>query len=456
MARRYVFLVFLSVVLLAPLPFASNRPWSWSLLSALVGALMIMEALTARDRSEVLRRFLIRMAPGLVLMGVVASWAWLQTVTGLPADVVHPLWFDAATAIGRPVEPVISLDPEATRTSLMRLLAYAGVFWIAARFCRDAENAALTLRAFVAASGVYALYGLILYFADIEMILWFEKWAYETDLTSTFVNRNSYATFAGLGMIASVALVFDQIGERLRGGFSGRQLARVSLEWLFSEAWLPLLAMLFTATALFLTHSRGGTLSTGLALFVLLVLLIRADMLPRKIGYGFLAISLLVSAFAFTMSADLVVERLRRTTLDTSIRDELFARVIDAIGANPILGAGYGTFETAFKAFKTPELSFANWDKAHNSYLELAFELGIPATAAIILVFVWLAGVCVAGLIRRRRRQTYAAIGLSATVLVAAHASVDFSLQIPGFTVSYALLMGLAWAQSWPTRRRKD
>ena len=456
MARRYVFLAFLSVVLLAPLPFASNRPWSWSLLSALIGALMIMEALTTGDRSEVLRRFLIRMAPGLVLIGVVATWAWLQTVTGLPAEIVHPLWLDAATVIGHPVEPVISLDPEATRTALMRLLAYAGVFWVAARFCRDAANAALVLRAFVAASGGYALYGLVLYFADIEMILWFEKWAYKADLTSTFVNRNSYATFAGLGLIASVALIFDQIGERLRGPLAGRQVARISLELMFSEAWLPLLAMLFTATAVLLTHSRGGALSTGLALFVLLVLLIRTDMVPRKIGYGFLAVSLLVSAFAFTMSGDLVVERLRRTTLESSIRDELFARVIEAVEANPLWGAGYGTFETAFKAFKTPELSYANWDKAHNSYLELAFELGLPATAVIVLVFAWLAGVCAAGLIRRRRRQTYAAVGLSATVLVAAHASVDFSLQIPGFTVSYALLLGLAWAQSWPTRRRAE
>ncbi len=415
---------------------------------------MIMEALTTKDRAEVLRRYLIRIAPGLVLMGAVVTWIWLQTVTWLPAGSAHPLWLDAAKAIGKSPQSTISLNPEATIMSLMRLLAYAGVFWVAARFCRDADNASMVLRAFVAAAGVYALYGLILFFADIKMILWFDKWAYKADLTSTFVNRNSYATFAGLGVIASVALVFEQISERLRGQLGARRMARVSLEWLVGEAWLPLSAMIFTATALLLTHSRGGTLSTGLGLLVLLIILVRADTVPRKIGYGFLAGSLLISAFAFTMSADVVVDRLRKTTLDNSIRDDLFARVIDAIGVNPLWGSGYGTFEMAFMAFKTPALSMANWDKAHNSYLELAFELGVPATVAVVLVFVWLAGVFVSGLIRRRRRQTYAAIGLSATVLVAAHATVDFSLQIPGVMVPYAMLMGLAWSQSWPTRRR--
>ena len=79
-------------------------------------------------------------------------------------------------------------------------------------------------------------------------------------------------------------------------------------------------------------------------------------------------------------------------------------------------------------------------------------ELGIPATAVIVALFLWLSGVFLHGLTRRRRRKVYVVIGLSATVLGAAHALVDFSLQIPGFTVGYALLMGLAWAQSWTTR----
>ena len=82
-------------------------------------------------------------------------------------------------------------------------------------------------------------------------------------------------------------------------------------------------------------------------------------------------------------------------------------------------------------------------------------ELGIPATIVFCTIFLWLMGVYLYGLIKRRRKKYYAALGLAATVLVAAHAMVDFSLQIPGFTVLYALIAGLTWSQSWPTRRSR-
>ena len=456
MARKITFYIFLSVALLSPLPFASNRPWSWSLLSALIGVLLILEGITSKDRPEVSRQFLTRMAPGLVLMGIVVSWVLVQTMPGVPADLAHPLWLEAEELIGAAAEATISLDPVATKTSLMRLLAYGGVFWIAARFCRDPEIAAMVLKAFVIASSFYALYGLVVFFADLKMILWFEKWAYKDDLTSTFVNRNNYATFAGLGLIASVALTFDLIGKRLGNHLTDREMMRVIMESAFSQAWLPLVAILLTATALLLTHSRGGFLSTCLALFVLLVALTYAKLIPQKIGYALTSIVILGSAFAFTMSGDIVVKRLEGTTLESSLRDEVYGRVIGAIPSSPHLGTGYGTFQQTFMAYKTPELSFATWDKAHNSYLELAMELGLPATAAIVALFLWLSGVFLHGLTRRRRRKVYAAIGLSATVLVAAHALVDFSLQIPGFTVCYALLMGVAWAQSWTTQGRTE
>jgi len=187
---------------------------------------------------------------------------------------------------------------------------------------------------------------------------------------------------------------------------------------------------------------------------VLLVTLSYAKVIPRKIGTIFSSVILLICVLIFVLAGDAVDLRLARTSFDTSIRDDLFAIIIEAISFNPFLGTGYGTFEQAFMVHKTFVLSFSNWDKAHNSYLELAFELGIPVTVAIVGLFLWVSGVFVHGLVNRNRRQVFAAIGLSATALVGAHALVDFSLQIPGLTACYVLLASVAWAQSWPTPRR--
>ncbi len=453
--HRLTFFLFLGIVLLAPLPLASVLPWSSSLLASLVGAIMILEVLFAKDPPGLDRQFLKRMSPGLILWLGVALWAWLQSVPGLPDALAHPLWADVSNIIGRPANGTISLDPYETRTSLMGFLAFGGVFWISARYCRDPDTANLVLRIFVLVSGLYALYGLIVFFSGNETLLWFKKWAYKSDLTSTFVNRNSYATFAGLGFIAAFALTFDSVGKHLGSRLGDRAMTKAFIEWVLEKAWVPILAILLTGTALLLTHSRGGFLATSFGLLVLFGALFYMKSIPRKLGFFFAGLAVAGSIFVFTLSSDIVVKRLKDTTFETSLRDDLYGKVIEGIETNPWLGTGYGTFRQAFMAYKNPDLSEGNWDKAHNSYLELAMELGVPATAAIIGAFAWVGSICLLGLYRRRRRRIFSAVGLAATAQVVGHSLVDFSLQIPGFVACYALLMGMAWSQSWPSRNAR-
>jgi len=49
----------------------------------------------------------------------------------------------------------------------------------------------------------------------------------------------------------------------------------------------------------------------------------------------------------------------------------------------------------------------------------------------------------------RRRDWLYPAIGVAATILVAIHSFVDFSLQIPAVAFVYATIMGVAVAQAF-------
>ncbi|MFP6563251.1 MAG: hypothetical protein VCC68_02065, partial [Myxococcota bacterium] len=93
------------------------------------------------------------------------------------------------------------------------------------------------------------------------------------------------------------------------------------------------------------------------------------------------------------------------------------------------------------------------WRRAHSTYLENALELGIPAAVALFASIGTCAGYCWLGIGRRRRDRIYPAIAVAATALVAAHSTVDFSLQIPAVAVSYAFLLGLGCAQSFSTRR---
>src|SRR6185312_2204322 len=94
--------------------------------------------------------------------------------------------------------------------------------------------------------------------------------------------------------------------------------------------------------------------------------------------------------------------------------------------------------------------------QAHNDYLETIVELGLPVASALFLSMASLLWICLRGVQRRRRDALFPCIGVGATMLVAIHSLFDFSLQMPGVTATYWLLMGAAVAQSFNSSRSSD
>ncbi|NJO55625.1 MAG: hypothetical protein HC834_03855 [Rhodospirillales bacterium] len=155
------------------------------------------------------------------------------------------------------------------------------------------------------------------------------------------------------------------------------------------------------------------------------------------------------------MNGQQLMQRLVETTIAEEERTLVYDRVIDGIGDNGWIGSGFGTFEEVFRFYRTPEIG-GTFAKAHSVYLENAFELGLPAALALFATLLGLAIICILGIRRRRRDAVYPCIGLAATVLVAVHSTVDFSLQIPAIAATYAFIMGICCAQCWSSRRPDD
>ena len=91
------------------------------------------------------------------------------------------------------------------------------------------------------------------------------------------------------------------------------------------------------------------------------------------------------------------------------------------------------------------------WDYAHNTYLELAHELGLPAAAALLLAQGLVVRRLWRGAAERRRNRWPACVGLGAAAAAGLHALLDFSLQMPAAAALFAMLLGIGWAQSHPT-----
>jgi O-antigen ligase len=120
---------------------------------------------------------------------------------------------------------------------------------------------------------------------------------------------------------------------------------------------------------------------------------------------------------------------------------------------HPWLGSGLGTFVWNFPAYRSADLPITGiWDRAHDTWLELASDLGFPLAGLIVIGWVVIVLVLFHGVRHRRRDLIVPAAGLSVALLATVHSSVDFSLQTPGFAIVAVAAVGAGLAQSFRSR----
>ncbi|HEX4508317.1 MAG TPA: O-antigen ligase family protein [Alphaproteobacteria bacterium] len=442
-----------AVLAWAPLPFGSARPWAWDLLGILALALLGLSAAYETMRPS-RAGMLTPLLPALVMGGLVMGWIVFQALPWNLFGLHHPLWDRASEVLGRPLATSLSIDREASRVHLFRLMTYAAFFIVAWQVGRRPEAAYRLLRAFAVIATVYALYGLVEFVSPDPRILWFIKEAYVTDVTATFVNRNSFATFAGLAVIAHLVLIADLLARKTDMRSRRSFLLSLADSLLGDAKWL-VLGLVVCGGALLMSHSRGGLISALAAVAVLMALILAAPAARAPWRLWFAGIGVTGLALVVVLTGATTFDRLDAMSNDLEMRPKIAAAVLRAIGDNWPTGTGYGSFGDIFLLYQ-PLNVIGNVGLAHNDYLENALELGVPAAALLVAAVLYLAGLCLVGVFRRRRDVIYPLAGTAATVMVGVHSAFDFSLQIPAVTVTYAVMLGIGVAQSTGTRAARS
>lgn len=453
---RLIFAGLIAVVALAPLPLGSNRPLPAALLLAATGVLLAAWPAGALFSREGLRTGPLRaLALPALLYILVLAWVFFQAAPlppvlgGLLQSWGDPLWREASEALGADLPAHITINPAATLEGGFRLIAYAGLFWLAFQLTRDPARAAQARNTIIAIGSAYSLYGLFALFGGEAWLLGTIGARPDQSLTSSFVNRNSYATFAGLTLLAALSLFLERIRHLVTLEGSLKRKAALIIEHVLYQSRLLTASILAITLALFLTTSRGGIFASLFALGALILL-----QLPRRGGRGrqpLGLVALVVLGVAVVAGGGNFLDRLERQglSLETELRSTLFLTTIEAIKTAPLTGTGLGTYQDAIEPYRANDPNiFALWEKAHNTYLENALELGLLAALALNIAIFLLALIAYRGVRERRRHKGFPALGVAATLLVGLHALVDFSLQIPAVAVLYAFIMGLAIAQS--------
>ncbi|MCF8106267.1 MAG: O-antigen ligase family protein, partial [Desulfohalobiaceae bacterium] len=274
-------------------------------------------------------------------------------------------------------------------------------------------------------------------------VLWSGIDAYEGCARGTFVNRNHFACFLNLlwPVLLAWIMSLEDMQPRTKGMSRAEHQEQIRYKK-FLYGFLVGLAIL----ALFFSRSRGGIFSAlvGLTVFLFLNRSRRAE-----------TVVLVCAAWAVMLAYGWIIgfeeilarfDQIERSTGRLFIWEDTWRMVMD----HPWLGVGMNAFETIGRVYNTslPESKF--YYHAHNDYLQLMAEVGLPLAVTLILA-AWTLWLVMARRVRQKARQAQgleallAAGALAGCAAFLVHSAVEFNWQIPANQVYFLVMMGLAW-----------
>jgi O-antigen ligase len=424
----------LVLTLLFALLYGGVSPAYWTLFGLVITVLFTLQCGLNLARGGHPKNALLA-GPAFLYLGVL-SWGLHQTSTFLPAPWSHPFWELVPGG-----SATVSATPIAGWHGVLRLATYAMIFWIAVQASMNATRARRFLVCMALWSTALGLFGLYAVLSGNNPILLGQA---TSNVSASFVNRNSYALYAAMGLMANLGLYLDLVRTEATPVGSRNSAIIAFLERFFSVAWIFLFGAVICLSALLLTASRAGVAS-GLIAAILVIAMLRSD--AGRTNIVWLLAALMMGAFLTVLSEDVLT---RALGLEGGARFLVYPIMIEHMTDRFWLGHGFGAFQDTFRPHVPLEAASAEWEYAHSSYLENFWEMGAPAAVAFYAALVWVSLVIFRGAVARRRKRVFSVVALSCIVAGALHSLVDFSLQIPATTSLFAFILGVGWAHSFP------
>jgi O-antigen ligase len=459
LADNLVIVLFLAPVMLAALPMGSSRDWAWAPIAVAVGLVAVLVAAgfgvgRGFEVGEQERR------PLLALVGCflfVVAFALFQGASFAPASGSAWLYASALRILGTAHAAVPDIALDAARNGLLKCIACGLIFVMARAICKDRSHARTLLAVLVASAVLVVLYALVMQVTTHSCYLgsYLKKQGLydprgQCLMSGTFVNSNSFACYVGMGVVAAMALAFND-RRRDRTAFDGRDVQ--TFESMMTVTRLVLtVAILFLLGGLLLSASRAGVAASVGGALALVLLLMRGQWDERRDLVRLFWIGAAIMFVVIVIAGGALLAKSVRST-DGGTRVIIWMTSLDAIALSPWLGWGLGGFPDIYTILQPAAIVQPN-DLAHSTPLETMVELGviaaIPAFAVVLLPWGY-------SLRAAFRRQYHHKVLPAAAFAVAAvpilHSMVDFSLQIPSIGFVTSAMLGMGWAQAFDRRK---
>lgn len=422
----------LAVVSLAPIPFASNRPFFWAAWAAATGLCCVIYLVTTASANRTLSVPIADLRGPLVLWASFCLFALFQTLP-LAAD-TGASEFSFATG-ARFYSAYPSLTPGSTLLAAIRNVGYGLFFFLAVQASTNERRRIFMLHAVLFIVATNALCALLSLKQLGDTILFLPKWGYLGSATGFFVNRNSFATFLAFGLVIATSLLISPPSDAQQRG-PVRLHARL----------LVFAQMLLLAATIVATQSRMGTIAaTCGVVFAAGVGILKGsdDSLRHRMKIILAAGALATISILY---GSRLAERFDNAHQSAESRSALYSQVMEMINARPLLGYGGDSFELAYPIFHRPPVpTDLVWDKAHSTYLALWVEYGMIAGSLPLVVLCLIGMATCRSLWRKEQRFSAEVASIGVGVVATVHSTVDFSLEIQANTLLFLLLLGIGF-----------
>ncbi len=342
-----------------------------------------------------------------------------------------PAALGGALAASGPVRRTLSIYPYQTRQNLALLLCYAGIFAVVVAYFRTRVRLQRLLDMVVAVAFLVSLFGILQKFSSYDLIFWVRAGPH-ADFFGPFVNRNSYAAFAGTVLPVALAMFLAALNRWRRGNHA--MLPR-TLVYGFAAAIL--------GTGVALSLSRGGMIAVSLSMMMLLAWLLLLGRRGPELGIlGILVVA--AGATLLWLRPGEIVERVETlsqglSTPTLAMRVVAWKRALVMAGDYLLAGTGLGSFRFAYLGYAPPGKAW--WTTAHNEYIELLCDTGVVGALLVGAGLLFYGRRVLRPGVLSGRTAPYTFAGLvSGLAGLLIHSAVSSNLQVPANSLLLVVL----------------
>jgi len=407
----------------------------------------------------------VLLAFGVLMFGAVEEWAqavleigfcllllwWALRTLSKSWDQVYisPLLLPVC-AFGLVVAAQLALhrtfSPYYTRVELQLVVAYAAALFLMSQAYQRTSHWRNFLWFLMSLGFFVSIFGILQHLTFNGKLYWIRTMRFGGYPFGPYVNRNHFAGFVEL--IIPLALVPLVLGRVRR--------ERLALVGLFAA--VPMIALLLSA-------SRGGIVSFGVEIAVLILLVLLRRMRSQNLAVVG-AVLLVVVMVVSWIGVHQVVERfsgIRSADIATSKRASMSRDSLRIFEEHPVWGTGLGTLPLVFPAYDSLyDDKIVN--HSHNDYLEILADTGILGglCCAWFLIALFVEGLKSLAAQGNSLGGTLNLCGLMGCSGFLIHSLVDFNLHIPANALLFFVTAHLATVRVQPSapgeslpRRRK-